>query len=212
MRLYHFINKIYGIHAIYLRRLKLSRVNELNAPFEFLAADLLNHLHRDAFRNFKNEFNDKFGMICFSSQWKNPLLWSHYADRHRGIALGFEVPDGIADEVIYTTSRPKVYFDMNKREVIDGENVIDFVRRSKFKDWSYESEYRLFYKLDEVELEGGNYFQTFDDNLVLSEVLIGMECPVPVSRLKAKFEREKLKVRVKKMRMAVREFKIVEDR
>lgn len=101
---------------------------------------------------------------------------------------------------------------MNKREVIDGENVIDFVRRSKFKDWSYESEYRLFYKLDELELEGGNYFQCFDDNLVLSEVLIGMECPIPVSRLKAKFEREKLKVRVKKVRMAVREFKIVEDR
>lgn len=74
MRLYHFINEMYGVHAIYLRRLKLSRINDLNDPFEFLAADLLNPLHREAFRNFKNEFNDKFGMICFSSQWKNPLL------------------------------------------------------------------------------------------------------------------------------------------
>jgi hypothetical protein len=27
--------------------------------------------------------------------WHNPLLWSHYADRHRGMALGFDTDDAI---------------------------------------------------------------------------------------------------------------------
>jgi hypothetical protein len=25
------------------------------------------------------------GALCFSTNWSNPLLWSHYAEKHSGI-------------------------------------------------------------------------------------------------------------------------------
>ncbi len=25
--------------------------------------------------------------------WSNPVIWAHYGDKHRGLCLGFEVPE-----------------------------------------------------------------------------------------------------------------------
>jgi hypothetical protein len=38
MRLYHFIRERFGLEAIRDSRLKISRINELNDPFEFLGS------------------------------------------------------------------------------------------------------------------------------------------------------------------------------
>src|SRR5207253_3097370 len=29
------------------------------------------------------------GICCFSEEYNNPLLWSHYGDQHRGICIGY---------------------------------------------------------------------------------------------------------------------------
>ena len=31
------------------------------------------------------------GALCFSTNWSNPLLGSHYAEKHNGICLGFDI-------------------------------------------------------------------------------------------------------------------------
>jgi len=51
------------------------------------------------------ELNDIAGVMCFSSTWKNPVMWSHYADQHRGICLGFEVPDVYRKKIKYVARR-----------------------------------------------------------------------------------------------------------
>ena len=33
-------------------------------------------------------------ILCFSRNWDNLLLWSHYGDRHMGVCLGFDIPAG----------------------------------------------------------------------------------------------------------------------
>lgn len=33
----------------------------------------------------------RFGLLCFSEVWDSILLWSHYAEKHAGIVLGFDV-------------------------------------------------------------------------------------------------------------------------
>ncbi|MDW9570209.1 DUF2971 domain-containing protein [Sinorhizobium meliloti] len=32
-----------------------------------------------------------YGIVCLSDNWQHPMMWSHYADRHRGICLAFDV-------------------------------------------------------------------------------------------------------------------------
>jgi hypothetical protein len=50
-------------------------------------------------------------MLCFSRDWHNPVQWSHYADKHRGICLGFDVPDSLLVPVQYTKEPPKLNWD-----------------------------------------------------------------------------------------------------
>ncbi|MGH0214370.1 hypothetical protein NKY66_10695 [Sinorhizobium meliloti] len=93
MKLYHFISQRYALSAIKDRRLKIASINELNDPFEFLGWNLHDREVRKKHKAWKNERDKELGLLCFSAVWTHPLLWEHYADKHQGIALGFEVPD-----------------------------------------------------------------------------------------------------------------------
>ena len=33
-------------------------------------------------------------ILCFSRNWDNLLLWSHYGDSHTGVCLGFDIAEG----------------------------------------------------------------------------------------------------------------------
>jgi hypothetical protein len=212
VRVYHFLNETYAVADISLRRLKVSRFNGLNDPFELLAADLLDPRHRTAFQRFKNELNETKGMISFSKSWGNPLLWGHYADCHRGMALGFDIPDDFLSPVIYTKQRAKIEFDEQERKVLDGDRVIDKVTRTKFSDWQYEEEYRMFIGLDEAKSEAGLHFVDFSDKLALCEVIVGLNCTLPIARVKQLLNGDLSEVRVKKAGLALRHFKVIEDR
>lgn len=212
MRVFHFINTSYGISNLSLRRLKVSRFNELNDPFELLAADLRDPRDRKALSNFKDTLNSNKGMICFSDSWSNPLLWGHYADKHSGMALGFDIPDEYLLPVQYTTQRPKVEFDQRTREIIDGPRLTDKLLRTKFVDWRYENEMRMFVDLDTTSQEGGKHFVEFSSDIVLREVILGMKSELPASRVRQLLKNEPITVKVLKAGMALRAFKIIEDR
>src|SRR5438552_5198124 len=94
MRVYQFIPTGYAIEALVRRRIRVSRVDDLNDPFELLGRDLPTKDDRLAFNRFKRRVNQRFGVLCFSKNWKNPLLWSHYAEKHKGLCLGFDISPG----------------------------------------------------------------------------------------------------------------------
>ena len=91
MRLYRFLDAHYGLLAVADRRIKISTIMELNDPFEFLGVNLSNRQFRWALRETKRQLSESQGLLCFSKTWRNPVLWGHYADSHRGLCLGFSV-------------------------------------------------------------------------------------------------------------------------
>ena len=212
MRVYHFVNSTFAISNISFRRLKISKFDQLNDPFELLAADLINPKHRIAFSKFKKILNLTKGMICFSATWNNPLLWGHYADRHQGIALGFDVPDEFLSPVLYTTQRPQVIFNKLLGKINNGSVVVDRIIRSKYKDWEYEKEHRMFVDLNSHPQEGGLNFVDFASNLVLREVIVGLNCQLPLQQIKKLLSGDLEKVSLKKAGLALRSFKVIEDR
>ena len=212
MMVYHFTSSAFGINNIALRRLKISRFNELNDPFELLAADLLDPRHRFSLQKHKDDIHNTYGMICFSSSWKNPLLWGHYAENHKGMALGFEVPEGFLFKVNYKTERFKVLFDAKKGEVKDGEHVIERLLTTKFKDWEYEQEYRLLIPLSGKTSENALFFEYFSEILILREVILGLKSEMDLGQVKKLFGEGPESVRLKKAGMALRKFSVIEDR
>ncbi len=212
MRVYHFLNPNYGISNLSLKRLKISRFNQLNDPFELLGADLLNPNHRKEFKEFKKHLSESKGMICFSKSWSNPLIWGHYADCHRGMSLGFDIPDELLVQVKYTPQRPRMEFDKKTNKLIDRVDVENKLIRTKFIDWHYEEEYRYLTDLNSISDHLGNYFVDFSSEIKLRKVVLGMNCDIPISRVRRLLENDLNPSWVIKAGMAHRSFKIIEDR
>ena len=105
MRVYHFINTQYGLQVLLERRLKIARVHELNDPFEFMGIDVSEDTLREAMESVKDQYNETWGILCFSNRWDSPVQWAHYADGHRGLCLGFDIPDEHLTKVTYVDKR-----------------------------------------------------------------------------------------------------------
>lgn len=102
-------------------------------------------------RDKQQEYLSQIGCTCFSVTNKYILLWSHYADGHRGFCLEFETtfdPFQNAKKVIYGEDYPK----WNVLQLLFGddesklENDVLLPLTRKHKPWKYEKEWRVFHR------------------------------------------------------------------
>jgi hypothetical protein len=195
-----------------LHRVKVSRFADLNDPFELLAVDLADEVYRKAFRETKEQINADKGLICFSRSWSNPLLWGHYAEGHTGMALGFEVSGELLAEVIYAKKPIKIPIDKATNKPDLSEELINRLLRTKFHDWKYEDEVRLFVQLKHETRESGLYFCDFSSQFNLREVVLGPRCELPTSGINALVSQYPSEVRVKKSKIAFSSFRVIENK
>lgn len=212
MRVYNLTTSQFALSNIALRRLKVARFNELNDPFELLAIDVAALNLRVGMSAKKELIDSTEGLLCFSGSWRNPLLWSHYADKHKGIALGFDVPDDLLTRVQYIAGMHKidVMAKSTLQETID--RLLDRLRYTKFDGWKYEDEFRQFFKLKELDAQSGLHFAPFSEELCLREVILGPRCDVPINSVRTLVEPFPCKVHVSRARIAYTKFGVVEDR
>lgn len=212
MRLYYLTGAQYALSSLALRRIKVARFEDLNDPFELLGVELRDPGHRKAFRATKKQINENRGLICFSKTWSNPLLWGHYAEKHTGVCLGFDIPDGLLAPVIYAKRLRKMRFDPNTGLPVLSEPVMNKLHRTKFWDWRYEKEMRLFVGLDRDTLESGMYFCSFAADLALREVILGPRCELRIEAIREMVAEFHPPVDVLKARLSFRQFKVLVDR
>lgn len=85
---------------------------------------------------------EKVGLSCFNETPRNILMWSHYANKHKGIVLQFEIAKNTetmlhAVKVNYSNEYPTLNF----AQEMSGQLAKIMLRKSK--DWEYEKEWRL---------------------------------------------------------------------
>lgn len=212
MRLYYFTGAQFAISAIALRRLKVSRFGDLNDPFELLAVDIGERDLRAPIRAARDRLNEGAGLLCFSRSWRNPLLWGHYAEKHTGICLGFDVTDSRAEEVIYASEPMKIALDRKTGEPRFTVENINKLKRTKFADWKYEDEMRFFLFLDEAVEESGLYFFSFCNDLILREVVLGPRCEMTIAGIRLLVESYESGVDIIQSRIAFQSFNVVENK
>jgi hypothetical protein len=123
-------------------------------------------------------------VFCISEQHDNVVMWSHYADEHRGVVFKLRCIDEIgnrlfaARQVIYTDAF--IAFPSADQYVkhLTGEQPIDFapmfwnIAYTKHTDWSYEREWRVHVPLLDAP-SGDGYSIYSEDPRVFEAVYLG---------------------------------------
>lgn len=178
MQFFYFTKKQYGLAAIRDERLKISQYSSLNDPFDFIGIATDSSADREALKKKRDELSQKQGIVCFSDRWKEPLMWGHYADAHKGMCLGFSVNRSKFDKMEYVAERPKLAdFDRPSVSRLTQSDIRE-ISMKKFTRWSYESEWRRVVALENQDFVDNNYFLPFDEHMRLRTVLFGERCDV----------------------------------
>jgi hypothetical protein len=211
MNVFHLLNLEYGLSDICHQRIKVATLDELNDPFEFFGIDLREARLRRVVTKVKEREAKTTGLLCFTRNWHEPLLWSHYAARHTGICLGFDVPEDLLHMVTYQRRRVAIGFEQIRAHSITPSTLVNSVF-TKYWHWRYESEARMLVKLQHAISEDGLFFAPFGDKLRLTTVIAGTLASVTRRELHDALGNLATSVAVFKARLAFGTFRIVRQR
>lgn len=211
MRVYHFVDWDYGLDDIRRRRLKIATIKDVNDPFELVPSSR-DGIVRQRFRLWREQFDQHFGMLCFSRNWRNPVQWSHYAAKHTGLSLGFDIPTKLLTNVRYTAKRLQVRVDVIEGGGPNAQKEMLRVLATKYEHWRYESEVRIFTRLNDKDPNTGLYFADFSRRMSLKEVIVGPLSTVMRDEVRDALGTLAQRVNVYKARLAFRTYRVTRQR
>lgn len=112
------------------------------------------------------------GVLSLAENHDCPLMWSHYADNHKGLCLGYTIPDKAKDNIqpINYTSDTR---DIKVSQILDMLNGNEKAKREieksiflrKASPWRYEKEWRMISNVGKQNA-----------SIYLSDIFFGMRC------------------------------------
>lgn len=130
----------------------------------------------DFFRGLQSEM----GVLCLSKNPLNTLMWSHYADFHRGFVVEFRIPFYSRDMVVriqaargeriiphpitYSSTRPTVGINIKDKHQLSEDLLF-----TKSEQWRYEEEHRA------VVPDRGPGIYPYERDEILTGVIGGMK-------------------------------------
>lgn len=126
------------VDIILKNRLYASKYTELNDPMEGQYLYRTGELNKRVLSKLKGE-KDNLYLCSLSRKCDNELMWSHYAEGHRGVAIGV-----LIDRYEYDV-RPIQYTGPHyvQNENLANDTPIEILSH-KLNVWSYEEEERVF--------------------------------------------------------------------
>lgn len=94
---------------------------------------------------FKQQDED-YAILSMSGRWNSILMWSHYANNHKGYCIGF-YESKMRESRIFGWGGPLGYNRNNQYPIItpydNGMDKLFTISHTKSNEWKYEKEYRL---------------------------------------------------------------------
>lgn len=133
------------IRSLIPKKQLIKTTRELFKNNEATLVSQFKKLGKESTRIFNEKSNELIGVLCLTEQKDNLLMWSHYADSHRGFCVKFDTSDSYFDarrgardefyhlrEVKYLSERPK--------KALSKMSGIDLLL-AKSDVWAYEKEW-----------------------------------------------------------------------
>ena len=110
----------------------------------------------------------KYKIFCCSKEYNEILMWSHYADNHRGICLEIEIDEMVCKEqnIFYRN----IVYKKNLVSIlpkISEQKQAKYILNHKISNWRYEKEIRFFIQNDKP-----NSYKIGD----IKAILLGSRC------------------------------------
>ncbi len=172
-----------------VEKIKISKKYEYQSYLSIFVNLAKIYLHKDA-KQLKRGFNELVDSLpkkmrsnllcsCFGSINNSILMWSHYADKHRGICVEFEIDDKDFKQMKYQDNLPTFNLvetlsylfghELFGEELDTEKEEFQFIIEPlliKSRQWSYEGEIRCAYSknkrdskiYDSTDKEGNNLF------------------------------------------------------
>lgn len=110
---------------------------------------VINEEERRMHTEFVEKSRDSLRVCCFTENKDSVLMWSHYADQHRGICVEYDFTSLEPDDLRLKWLYPVIYSKLvlNVSEYLKPENINPFVfmltSMHKYTAWNYEKEWRM---------------------------------------------------------------------
>jgi hypothetical protein len=157
-----------------------------------------------------------YGVMCLSRNCNDPLLWAHYADKHRGICLGIDILDHMAQSAIYIDQRESTDPQILWKALNEGsaeepaEDTVNAIMRKylvKYEGWRYEDEVRMFSRAREEK--GLAYLKFNDEDFILREVILGLRSTITKKTIVNRLRGYGHEVEILKATVSPDEFRII---
>lgn len=170
----------------------------------------------EAIKNIKDNVNKIFGISCFAERNDNILMWSHYADKHTGFCVEYDMSKIKSQEaklmlypVIYSKKRPLLplsmfdFSDVKNVKIAEGifphADIVEALL-TKSNIWQYEEEWRIIHTLKNLQEQ-----KLFED--IITGIYLGANISPDNEEKMVKKANEK-RVPVKKMRLIADKYEL----
>lgn len=118
------------------------------------------------------ELRSKMRITCFAESNLNALMWSHYADKHQGFCIEYDL--GKINKGYRNSILPIIYSeircDVTDAIISENTNLLMNPFYYKSKEWEYEKEWRMV--IFEDMIKDGEYFADFSQGV--SGIYLGL--------------------------------------
>ena len=173
--LHRMIFQRYGQHRadqeVNMHRLCASRYGNISGNAK-ARTSYLNELGENVLHCLRREIGSK-GVLSLAEKWNCPLMWSHYADEHRGVCIEYDLTDHAFDNlepVNYRAGRSirasqLIDWKVKRSKSAEGD-IMNTYFLAKAPSWRYEKEWR------EIDDQTG----TKSSSANVSAVYFGLRC------------------------------------
>lgn len=140
----------------------------------------------ETFEEFSRNYRNCWRVLSFSAINNHPLLWAHYANKHKGICIG--ISRNFIEEkrrlyqqntnlvflpasIDYADYMPIVIPTKSKKDDIEKGETLKILLATKHRIWDYEKEYRYI-----IASKDGS--RKHLENLSFSEIIFGLDMPI----------------------------------
>lgn len=119
--------------------------------------------------NVRTDKNNDFGVLSLTNNNKNRAMWAHYSKNHSGFMIEIDL-NGLSPYILgtqfkeeknsfnligfvkYRKKRPAIQLGSNKK--INKKSLVNKLYFTKDDIWKYESEYRMIYPFNNLDILG----------------------------------------------------------